>query len=126
MSDIKLSNWFGARILQAYLTAPPAPLYLALHLQDPTVLGLTSTELASVGYLRQRITFTAPSAKTVASANSQTFIGLANAVITFLGVWDGLGAVGSHFLFAVPLSPGIGVLVNGHFLVTTGDVAITL
>jgi hypothetical protein len=98
--------------------------FLSLHTDDPTVLGDPSTEMAGGSYIRQAAAFSSPSAKAIATTNGQTFVGLAPAVIKYIGLWD--LQVGGHFLMAKVLATPITVTLGGNFLLAPGDFAIQL
>lgn len=117
-----LSNYLGNKVLADNLTNGVC--YLALHTADPTVTGLTSTEVAGGSYLRQLITFSAVSSKTTLSTNSQTFTGMPAAIVTYLAVWN--DPTSGNMLVSFALSPSITVPVSGNFLAARGDIAVTV
>lgn len=122
MPDSMLSNYLGNAMLQRYLVTDGG--WLAIHLSDPTALGLLDTELAGADYLRQRVLFHDAASKTVASSNAQRFTGLPAGRAYSLAVWNAV-AVG-QLLFRIPLDPYIDFALNANFLAAPGDVALTL
>lgn len=121
-TPVILSNYFGNQILQKYLTE--GVVYLACHTSDPTPVGLLQSEVASSGYLRQRILFSPASGKAAVSKNAQTFPGMPACVVTHLGLWTAVAA--GNLLLPIQLPAPITVALNGQLLVTAGDVAVQL
>ena len=119
-----LSNYLGNAILAEYLQAKPN--WLALHIDDPTVTGDLSTEVAGGGYARQASTgaWSAPGSKTVATARALTWVGMPACTVAYIAVWDAL--TGGHLWVTIALAPPITVPASGHFLCASGDVAVSL
>lgn len=117
-----VSNYFANLLLQQHLVK--AGSWLALHVADPTDLGLVGTELVGGDYLRQRLLFHPSGAKAVGSSNSQRFTGLPACRLTHLAAWD--RQAGGNYLFKIELAEPIPVSLNGYFLAAAGDVAFSL
>jgi hypothetical protein len=117
-----ISNYLGAQVLLKHITSVPT--WLSLHISDPTVLGLTASELAGGGYARQPLAWSPPSNKATANTNALQFPDLLATSITDLGVWD--ASSGGNFLASIHLAVPIPVLPSGHFLVEVGDLALQL
>jgi hypothetical protein len=98
--------------------------YLACHVTDPTVLGLSATEVAGGGYERQPVLFSAPGSKTCASTNAQTFAGMPACTVRYLAVWTAIS--GGDMIFAVVLGAALAVPASGQVLCAAGDVAVSL
>lgn len=113
-----LSNYFGNMLLN-YLYVNGA--YLGIFNDDPTVTFDPSTEIA--GTIRAPMTFAAPSAKAIASSNSQQITTTADS-ITYLGILD--AAVAGHLLASIELDTPLDASVDGFFLAAAGDVALQL
>lgn len=120
-----LSNYAGNAMLDFLLHNGG---FLALHLEDPTPAGLLATEMAGDGYIRQVISFTAPSGKTAVSSNAQTFTGLPPADVPFLAVWDSISA--GNMLFIIDLVAlgfaAVHVTDQGQVLLAPGDIALSV
>ncbi len=117
-----LSNVLGNAILTEYLIDRPT--WLALHTEDPTVLGSPGTEAAGGDYARQAGTWSAPGSKTSATTTAATWTGMTACVVTHIGVWS--AASGGHMLFGVVVDPPVAVPESGHFVAAAGDLAVTL
>jgi hypothetical protein len=96
--------------------------YLAIHTQDPTDLGLASTELSGGAYTRQQIHWTSAVNKTVSNNSQLIFNGLPAATATYWGIWN--AATGGQVLFVIPIPTPIVVGSGGTIIVPTADVAI--
>lgn len=123
-----LSNYYGNLFLQRYLVASGC--WIGLHQDDPTVTGDGTTELAGGLYIRQHALFTPATSKTVATSNSQTFVGLLASTVRYIAFWD-LQAAG-HMIAVIALLDSLGapapivVPESGHFLAAAGDLALSL
>jgi hypothetical protein len=117
-----LSNYLGNKVLYNNLTNGIC--WLALHTDDPTVTGDLSTEVAGAGYIRQRITFSSASSKTVGSTNKQTFANMPAATILYMAVWD--SQVTGNMLASIILGTPLVVVASGQVLCAAGDIAITV
>lgn len=120
--DSVLSNFYGNLFLQEHLVLAGA--WIGLHPDDPTVLGDPSTELAGGDYVRQHARFTVPAAKTVATDNTLTYVGLIASRIWYLVFWDQVA--GGHMIARKKLAVPIVVPPSGHFLIPKGDLALTV
>lgn len=116
-----MGNWFANQML-AYLFVNGC--WISLHTDDPTPVGVTSTELAGGGYDRQFATWSAPSGKATATTNGQQFDGLVPAQVNFIGAWD--SEVGGDFMMAWGLNPAEDVSVTASFLVAPASLALSL
>jgi hypothetical protein len=121
MTTAYFGNTSGNQALAA--TMLQSGLYLACFLEDPTPLG-TGLELAGGDYIRQPITFSNPSAKTVVSTIACTFTGLVAAMVEYLAVMTDVSA--GTLVVAFELDPFIEVLDSGQLLVPSGDIAFAL
>lgn len=119
MSDV-LSNWM-ANTLLGYV---PPGCYLACFQSDPTPLGSTGSEVAGGGYVRQPISFFAPSNRTIVSSNGQIFAGMPVVIVAYLGVMTAIG--GGHLVFSKQLPSALRVAASGQVIVQPGDVALSL
>lgn len=117
-----LGNFFGNAALDDYFTNRAC--WLALHQTDPGVNGDLSTEFNGGGYKRQRVHFTSPSAKTVASSDTQIFHDLPNGIIRYIAVWD--ASANGHCMIRLLLSTAKNIDSGGQFTSLVGDVAFSL
>jgi hypothetical protein len=117
-----ISNYLGAQVLLKHITSVPT--WLSLHISDPTVLGLSASEVAGGGYARQPLAWSVPSNKATANTNATQHADLPACTVTDLGVWDALS--GGNFLASIHLVTPIAVPASGHFLVAVGDLALQL
>lgn len=118
MADSVLSNYFGNMLLN-YLAVNGA--YLGLFNDDPTVTFDPTTEIA--GTIRAPMSFASPSAKSIATNNSQQITTPADD-ITYLGILD--SPVGGHLLASIALGTPLDASVDGYFLAAAGDIALQL
>lgn len=98
------------------------PVWMGLHIAEPTRLADPASELLGGGYVRKRILFSAPSSGTVANTNNIIFSGLPACIVLWISVWSRL--LGDPMVIAQSL-PGSGVSVpeNGQYLVAPNDIA---
>lgn len=118
MADSVLSNYWGNMILN-YLHTNGA--WLGIFNDDPTVAFDPSTEIP--GTIRAPMSFAAPSAKAIATSNSQQITTSADA-IAYLGILD--AQVSGHLLAVIGLVTPLNASVDGFFLAAIGDVALQL
>jgi hypothetical protein len=99
-------------------------LYLALHTSDPSVASdPTTTEVAGGNYSRQPLTFAVPSSRSTKSTNGQRFV-MPACTVTHMAVWNAASA--GQFLFSTALSPALVAVDHSTFVVTAGDMAVSL
>lgn len=115
-----LSNFFG----NAALAALQKGHYLALHEAPPDVTGTPANEVAGGGYVRQVITTSAPSGKTVVSSNAIVFPGMPAVTVTDMAIWDAIS--GGHLCVIIHLATPVVVTESGQFLVAKSDIAVTV
>ena len=115
-------NYLGNQILVRYLRDTPN--WLGLHIDDPTGVGVPASEVAGLGYLRQRLAWSEAGSKTCATTNSLAFVSMPALTLTWLGVWD--APSGGNLFLPLRLPAPIPVPLSGHFLVAAGDIAVTL
>jgi len=113
-----MTNYLAGVVLQAYFTNH----YLGLHDNDPTTAGLASSEISGGSYARQRITWTAPSNRTVANTNQLVFYNLPACTISYFGIWE--LATGSNCVYSLALPTTLTVNYGGTFIVPVNDLAI--
>lgn len=118
-----LGNYFGNNALKDYFYSKPV--YVALHLVDPTPNSDLSSELSGGGYARQLLAFgQLPASKTITNTGSATFSALVPATITYLGFWTSKSA--GAIMACCQLAPPIGVLASSQVLIAPGDVSLGL
>lgn len=114
-----ISNWAANTALQVLLQAP---VWLAMHSDDPTALGSAASEYLGGGYVRQPISFAAPAARASVSVNAQVFTALMAGSVLAFAVWNQVSA--GNMIFAVVLDAPLPVLDTGQVRVAPGDIAL--
>lgn len=117
-TDDALGDWAAN---QALTTIFGTPRWLALHTSNPR--SADANEVFGLAYIRQQLTFSAPSARAVANINACAFNGLDEiGAIPYLAVWTRV--TGGQLVMVVdttraPLSVG----KSGFVRVEIGDIA---
>lgn len=119
-----LGNFFANGALALYFQN--SPVWLALHLTDPTPVGDPNTEFGGGNYMRQRIIFGAPGSKSISNTGTVTFSNLAAATITYFGFWNSQANTNTGFLASYQLNPSLVVIASSQVLVGPGDISIAL
>lgn len=118
-------DW-GANTALQYVFQPTGSTtrYLALHTSDPRT-GRTPNEVVGLGYHRQPVVFSSPTARVTANRNAITFDGLpAVPSIPYLGVWTGVSAGQMCGLLDISAAP-LRVADSGLVRLAIGDVAFS-
>lgn len=121
------SNYFAAKVLDSGLrgvawTAIDA--YVALHDDDPTVLGDPSTEITGGSYVRQEATFSAASNRATANSVAIKFLDMPAVTVTHVALWT--AASGGQMIFYAALSPADVVTAGQTYTLAISDLAVTL
>jgi hypothetical protein len=119
-----LGNYLANAVLATYFQN--GPVWLALHLSDPTPTGDANTEFSGGNYSRQRIYFGAPGSKSITNNSSVIFPNLAPATIPYFGFWTSKAATNTGFLSSYQLVPPLAVIASSQVLVQIGDISIAL
>lgn len=114
-----LTNWGANTAAEAVLLAPT---WLGLHVDDPTPLGTSSSELLGGGYARQPIAFAVSASRAKVSSNAQVFSGLLAAAVGFFAVHTAVS--GGNIIMVIDLDDPIVVALNGQLIVPAGDIAL--
>lgn len=93
ISDYQVEQW---------LAALQDSTFMALHTDNPDVAGAYASELFGGGYVRQKVTLTAPANRASWNAGVVTFSGLPAATITHIGGWNALINGDLRFSIALP------------------------
>lgn len=115
-----LGNYGANTALEAMLAGP---LWMGLHNYPPAVDGDPSHEIVGGSYLRQRVNWSVPSARTSVLATTALFIDLTAHTVTCLGLWTEV-SVGSLVAVKMLTTP-VDVVEGGQFVVPSGDWAIS-
>lgn len=128
-----ISNYLEEAILNAVFRGqpftPPAAVYVALYLNDPTDLDV-GTEVSGGNYLRQQVTFSAPQqvdgkATIVNAADVEFPVATADwGLITHVGIRD--AETGGNLLYYGPLENPREILQNDRLKWLAGDLVLTL
>ena len=124
MSDY-LENALVNAVLRNQAFTSPATVYLALYTSDPTD-AKTGTEVSGGGYVRQAITFNAPTNGATPSAADVLFP-IASAswgTVTHIGILDA-STVG-NLLFYGALTNSKTIAANDQLKVAAGDITVAL
>lgn len=99
--------------------------WCSLHYESPALEGLGRGELSGGGYVRRRLTFSDPVAKTIWSTENVRFVGLNPNRLTYFGVWDHKQG---GLIKAWGELPEDGVLIpqGGGYLLRAGSIAISI
>lgn len=124
MSDY-LENAIINATLRGVAYTAPTTIYLALFTSNPTD-AKTGTEVIGGGYVRQAVTFNAPSSGTaVTSADVVYPVATATwGTVTHIGVMD--AATGGNLLYHGALTNAKTLTVDDQLKIAAGDVSITL
>lgn len=122
MTSSVLSNWAGNIMLVLLLRHRQC--WLAAHTSDPTVTGITATEVAGGEYQRRKLSFSEPSGKTAAGVNAVKFSSMPGCVVTHLAVWDAIAD--GNLIFTIELDEPIEVEATATLFVNPLDVGIQL
>jgi hypothetical protein len=113
-SDLQVTEFFGDL---------PNPLYLSLHYYNPAMGGVGSAEFSGGSYLRQSLTFSAPSNRSIYNTNPVTFNNLLASQLAYLGLWD--AATAGNLVATIPVLPVLTINSGGNFPVNVGDVVLS-
>jgi len=91
--------------------------HASLHTADPGTNG--ANEVAGGSYARQSVTWSAPSAGTVSSSNSQVFPVPASTTVSFVGYWDHVSA--GNFYGSRDVTDEV-FAGAGTYTIATGDI----
>jgi hypothetical protein len=102
-----------------------APTYVSLHFSDPGVVqdNPSSTEVLGASYARAPVVWSISGARTMVSTNAQQWRGLAETVVTHLGLWN--DPYGGQLLAVIPRVSPLYVLANGSFRLESGDLYLS-
>lgn len=115
-----MTNSLANILLGWYFT--PNVHWLALHSTDPTAQGLAGGEIEGGSYIRQQITWTQSSNRTVLNSNAIVFHNLPASTVNYFGIWtQQSGGVCDYVLQVPPLNFNSG----GTFTVPVNDISIT-
>jgi len=117
-----LGNYFANRALSHYFQY--RTVWMGLHLADPTPAGDLTTEMSTGGYMRRKLGFGTPAARSIASTGSVVFSALVGAQVTHFGFWT--NQVGQHLLAAQELDTPLVVTASAQVLIGPGDIVIQL
>ena len=124
-----MSNYLETALINATLRntsyTSPAKVYLALYTSDPTDAG-TGTETTYGDYARQTVTFSAPTNGVTSNTTDILFPAVASGTptITHIGIKDAL--TDGNLLYYAPLSSPKALKVGKQFIVTAGQLTVTL
>ena len=124
-----MSNYLETALINGTLRniqyAVPSTVYLALYTADPTDAG-TGTETTYGGYARQTVTFSAPTNGVTSNTTDILFPAVASGTptITHIGIKDAL--TGGNLLYYAPLSSPKALKTGKQFIVTAGQLTVTL
>lgn len=103
--------------------------FVALHTDDPGVLGDPANEVAGGSYSRQSVTFSDSGSRTTGNTSQATFADMPDCVVTHIAVWDSETAGqllafreivnGSDVADPVTVSEGYSFVVPADALVVT-------
>lgn len=118
-----MTNVLGNTVLTTYFTNSGH--WLALHTTDPTAAGISGGEIIGGSYTREQITWTSPSARSVANSNTLTFRNLPATTIHYLGIWTAQSGGDCYYVIPIP-APGVSTNSGGSFTIPVNDITITL
>jgi hypothetical protein len=125
----KMSNYLENALLNATLRnttyTSPATVYLSLHTADPTDAG-TGAEASGDTYVRESITFDAPSNGVTANSADVEFpvAGASWGTITHVGIWDALSS--GNLLYYGALNTPRTISADNQLVFLAGEVTVTL
>lgn len=104
---------------------PPATIYVALYTTNPTDADV-GVEVSGGGYVRQAVTFVAPSSGATSNATDVVFPEATTdwGTITHLGLRD--ADIGGNLLWYGPLSTSKTVLAGDQLIFKAGQLTISL
>lgn len=124
----KMSNYLENALVNGVLRntayTPPAKVYLSLHTADPTDAG-TGAEVAGDTYVRQEITFDAPSNGVTQNTSDVEFpiAGASWGTVSHVGIWDNSTA-GNMLLFGALNTPRT-IGIDNQLVFLAGEVTVT-
>jgi len=112
-------------LLRATSLSAPTTVYIALYTSNPTDAN-TGTELATGNYVRQPVTFAAPSNGSGANSGNVTWDPASTAfgVISHIGIFDSL--TGGNLLLYGALNSSKTIGAGDIFRISTGQLVVTL
>ncbi len=116
-----ISNAAANRMLDAIFYNHPT--YIALHREDPSVLGDGGTEVSGSDYLRQVVTFSAAGSRSTGNTTLAQFVGMPETRVTHIAIWDAVTA--GNMLAYKALSSAIDVPEGYIFVVPASTVVVT-
>lgn len=125
----KMSNFLENALINGTLRnttyTAPTTVYLALYTSDPTDAD-TGTECSGTNYVRQSITFGAPSngASTNSAAIEFPQAGNSWGTIAYVGIRD--ASTGGNLLYHTPLDASKTIATGDVFRIAAGSLSVTL
>lgn len=125
----EISNYLENALINGTLRATsytaPTTTFLALYLNDPTDAD-TGTEVTGGSYVRQSITFSAPSNGATSNSSAIEFPQCTNTwgTITHIGIRDAVTA--GNLLYHSPLDTSKTISTGDIFKVTATNLTVTL
>lgn len=125
----EMSNYLEGALINGTLRGTtytaPTTVYLALYTSDPTDAD-TGTECSGTNYVRQSITFGAPSngASTNSAAIEFPQAGNSWGTIAYVGIRD--ASTGGNLLYHTPLDASKTIATGDVFRIAAGSLSVTL
>lgn len=116
-----ISNAASNRMLDSIFCNHPT--YIALHRDDPSVLGDGGTEVSGSDYLRQVAIFSGAGSRSTGNTNLAQFVGMPESRVTHLAIWDAITA--GNMLAYKALTTPIDVPEGYIFVVPANTVVVT-
>jgi hypothetical protein len=125
----EISNYLENALINGTLRATtftaPTTVYISLHTADPTDAG-SGTEVSGGSYIRQSVTFAAPSNGASASNADITFPQATGnwGTIGWIGIWD--AQTTGNMLYHTALDASKAIDTGDIFKIASGSLTVTL